>query len=410
MTFIEGMDTVQVEKHETEPIYFAIVLILSIVMWILLTVSVIGIIYLGLIALFFFVTHIGFIAYVRGNAVRISADQFPELNNRITELSKRIGLFKPPDAYIMQAGGALNALATKLFSDNFIILYSDLLDACGENHTARDMIIGHELGHIKAGHLKLTWLILPGLLFPFIGTALSRAREYTCDKYGAALCGDLNGAKHGLAILSAGPKYAKSMNLEAFVKQQNDLNTGVMTIGRWLSTHPPLSERIALIDPSLLDEKISFLKGRVHAGLIVFIFTVIPCLLSISLWQSFAKMIEEAKVKSANNNYQATETEYYKMTMSTAEAKSKVAADFIVLSKLAYEVKAKTNSYPSENSGMLSSAWELLRPGKAEPKDPFDGNPYGYYLQDKGFVIWSPGPDRQAGTSDDIIYRSANYK
>lgn len=249
-------ETVYVERWKSERVWFSLVLIISILIWILLTVTIIGAIYAVFLAAFFFLAHIGFIAYVRGSAVRIGPDQFPDLHARIEELSYRVGLENPPEAYLMQQGGALNALATKLFRTNFIILYSDLLEACGENQSARDMIIGHELGHIHAGHLNFMWFLIPGLFIPFIGTAYSRAREYTCDRYGAAVCGDKKGSLLGLTILAAGGKYAPSVNLQAFVKQQADLNTGLMTIGKWLSTHPPLSERIAALEPDLVKSRI----------------------------------------------------------------------------------------------------------------------------------------------------------
>jgi hypothetical protein len=46
----------------------------------------------------------------------------------------------------MQAGGNLNAFATRFRKANFVVLYSELLSACGDNTAARDMIIAHELG------------------------------------------------------------------------------------------------------------------------------------------------------------------------------------------------------------------------------------------------------------------------
>ena len=108
---------------------------------------------------------------------------------------------------MLQTGGALNALATKLFGSNLIVLYSDLVEACDENEAALDMIVAHELGHIKAGHLRFMWFLLPGMMVPFLGTAYSRAREFTCDRYGFSGAGGGDGALRGLAILSAGAKH-----------------------------------------------------------------------------------------------------------------------------------------------------------------------------------------------------------
>ena len=119
----------------------------------MLVVSIVGIAYAVLLGVFFFLAHLGFIAYLRGSAVRLSPEQLPEIHARVVAISQRLGLNEAPEAYLMQAGGSLNALATKLFSKNFIVLFSDLLEAC-EDDTAADFIIAHEIGHLKAGQIS----------------------------------------------------------------------------------------------------------------------------------------------------------------------------------------------------------------------------------------------------------------
>src|SRR5919201_817849 len=163
------------------------------------------------------------VASIRGSAVRVGPAQFPELYGRVGELARRIGLRRTPDVYLMQQDGALNAFAMRFVRTHMIVLLSDLLEACGDNVAARDMIIGHELGHIRAGHLRGRWLLLPASVVPFLGSALSRAREYTCDRYGCAAAGDRDGALVGLAILSAGGKYGPLVNRAALARQRGDL-------------------------------------------------------------------------------------------------------------------------------------------------------------------------------------------
>jgi hypothetical protein len=82
---------------------------------------------------------------------------------------------EPPAASLMLAGGSLNALATRFLGSDFIVLFSDLLEACGDNAAARDFIIAHELGHLRAGHLRWRRLLAPGMVVPFLGSAYSRA-------------------------------------------------------------------------------------------------------------------------------------------------------------------------------------------------------------------------------------------
>jgi Zn-dependent protease with chaperone function len=165
----------------------------------------------------------------------------------------------------MQAGGALNALATKFLRSRMIVIFSDLLDACENDERAQDMIIGHEIGHIKEGHLDAFWFLLPGLWVPFLGSAYSRAREYTCDRYGFALAGNLAGALKGLTILAAGKNYGSRANVSALIRQRENLNTGLMTLGTWFMSHPPLCDRIAALDRTLAAEMSDSHRGRNRA-------------------------------------------------------------------------------------------------------------------------------------------------
>jgi hypothetical protein len=136
--------------------------------------------------------------------------------------------------------------------------FISLLAACSDDEVARDMIIGHEIGHLRAGHLNWWMLTAPGRFMPFLGSAYSRACEYTADRFGAALCGDPEGARRGLTVLAAGGAHSRQVNLNAFVEQQQSLDTGWMTLARWLSTYPPLSARVAVIAPGLATPYRSF--------------------------------------------------------------------------------------------------------------------------------------------------------
>ena len=53
------------------------------------------------------------------------------------------------------------------------------------------------------------------------------------------------------------------MNHAAFVRQRADIDTGWMTIGEWMMTHPPLAKRVAQLDPALGAQ-----AGRSHRGVI----------------------------------------------------------------------------------------------------------------------------------------------
>lgn len=274
---------IKVQRYSWETPLQVLCFIFAFFAWIFIIFSIFGAVYAVLIGIFLLFAHVSFIAYIRGNGVKLGPDQFPELYQAVQNLSRRMEM-PEPEVYLMQAGGALNAMATKFMRSNMMVLYSDLIEACGENHAARDMIIAHELGHLKEGHLKWFWFLVPAYFFPILGTGLSRAREYTCDRYGLAGAGDLSGALLGLAILAAGGKYAKRVNMQTMASQVKNLNTGWMTIGEWLTTHPPLAKRMIAMDPALKPRENYTQKGIIRAIFIFFCFYLIPVFLFTALF------------------------------------------------------------------------------------------------------------------------------
>src|SRR5215207_5497079 len=56
---------------------------------------------------------------VRGNAVRVSERQFPQLHRLAAAHGRRLGLRRIPDVYVMASGGLLNAFATRFLGRDF---------------------------------------------------------------------------------------------------------------------------------------------------------------------------------------------------------------------------------------------------------------------------------------------------
>jgi Zn-dependent protease with chaperone function len=392
-----------VQRWPTELPLLALVAISAAAIWALLFLSLIGFVYAFFIGLFLFFAHLGFIAYVRGSAVRLGPDQFPEIHRRVQELCARAGIEEVPEAYLMEAGGTLNALATKFLRSRMIVLFSDLLDACGDNTTARDMVIGHELGHIKAGHLQWSWFLFPGMLVPFLGTTYSRAREYTCDRYGAALCGDPKGALLGLAILAAGGAHGPRVNLAAFTRQREQLDTGFMTLAKWLGTHPPLCDRVAALEPSLAIGVKPYFKGplRVVAGVaVLFLVGAIGAGVFIAkLLPKFREVMDVAQAGQAGSRRSRP--------TPPAGARHQVETDLADLAEVAREYRRENEAFPADLDALLL-AWKASRGGERAPADPFDGQAYGYLIAGDSFQLWSAGPDGESGTDDDISVDSGS--
>jgi Zn-dependent protease with chaperone function len=233
-------------RSPKEPPLFAIGVAVSVIAWIALAVTIVGLFYGALILVFILFAHALFLANVKGNGVRISERQLPQLYAQVKAAAEKLGMSQVPDVYLLQSGGLLNAFATKLLSRNFVIIYSSLADAC-QDPRQLDFILAHELGHLAAGHLKWNALLAPYRLVPWLGPAYSRAREYTCDRCGLAVASDLEQSTRGLAVLAAGGRHAASVDLAAFEEQRLESGSFWMSVMELVSSHPFLCKRAAAL-------------------------------------------------------------------------------------------------------------------------------------------------------------------
>lgn len=222
---------------------FAVGVVFSAIVWLAVVVSVVGLLYGVLIWAGVAIAHALFLAHVRGNGVRLSERQHPELYARIRSASARLGLPRTPEVFLLQGGGLLNAFATRLFSRRFVILLSDLVDQCADPRQL-DFVVGHELAHHAAGHLAWNAFLGPFRLVPLLGPAYSRACEYTCDRAGAAVAGDTEQAMRGLVVLAAGGRLAAATDLDAFMAQAEEAGTFWMAVYELSASHPFLCKRV----------------------------------------------------------------------------------------------------------------------------------------------------------------------
>ena len=381
-------DPAAVEPWPSERPLFALALVISLLLWLLAAITVVGIVYAAMLGLFFFVLHLGFIAHVRGNAVRLGVDQFPELHADVERMAYKVGLTTVPETYVMQAGGALNAFATRFLGANIVVLYVDLLEACGDDRAARDMIIAHELGHVKAGHLRWHWLLLPAQIVPFLGSGLSRAREYTCDRYGLAGAGELDGALTGLTILAAGAVHGPRVNRTALVRQRQALAGAWMTLGGWLATHPPLAKRLLALDPRLGAGQAVRSGGPLLAAAMVVLFFGGIGGLGVAAAVALPKL-------ATPSGYAAGGAAADPVAAARADSAMQRLVEFLEAER------AAGRALPTD-SDELYVRWGAANAGDSEPLDPYDGLRLGYVAGTESYTVWSSGPDATPGTEDDL--------
>lgn len=215
-----------------------------------------------------------FRARLLGNCVAVSADNFPEILALLKQICIRLNYLKPVEVYVYQEG-EVNAFLIRRFRTRIILLPHELVKGMiePENKTQLLWILARCVGHLKAKHLRLTWLniliesfekliVLNILLYPW-----ERATQYSGDRIGLAVCDDLRAALLALKKVMIGNELAEKATLLGALQQRQRLSGSVFA---WLAeascSHPHLTKRIASLidwakdyDTELYD---SFMKDR----------------------------------------------------------------------------------------------------------------------------------------------------
>jgi Zn-dependent protease with chaperone function/Tfp pilus assembly major pilin PilA len=232
--------------YKKEKSLFIIAAVISVIFWVALIIGTVGIalVYILLAYLAFLFAHSGFITHLKGNGVRITESQYPDLHNRLLQCCKKVGLEQVPEAYLLRTD-FFNALATKFLGRHFVVLFTDVVDALENQPGAIDFYIGHEIGHIHRKHLAWNPILFPAMIFPLLGAAYRRAEEYTCDRYGVACCENDADVRAALTAIAAGDSRWKSINVDAYLGQVATTNGFWMSFNELTGDYPWLTKRLA---------------------------------------------------------------------------------------------------------------------------------------------------------------------
>ena len=192
-------------------------------------------------------------AHERVTSIEITAEQFPEVHQRIEYYATTFGLDVAPRAYIAQEGGLLNAFASKHNRTNFIRVNADVFEVgtfeAGlrpKDPAALDFIIAHEVGHVAAGHTTYWYTGLSSFIgfIPFVRSALSRSKEYTADNYAYAVVPD---GINGIVLLSGG-KYLYPLVDGHQIAERSTTDRGLFIwFANALASHPVQTKRLAAL-------------------------------------------------------------------------------------------------------------------------------------------------------------------
>lgn len=167
-------------------------------------------------------------------SVRCGPNQFPSLYAIFVESCKVLDV-PEPELYIT-SNPFPNAFAGGV-ERPFVTLRSSIVDTLTDEQLFH--LIGHELGHIKSGHMlyhTVGRLLVPllqalGRRMPIVGDVAAiglvfafyewmRQSEISCDRAGLLVAQDVDTSMMANLALTAGPnRFSEEMNLDAFMEQ-----------------------------------------------------------------------------------------------------------------------------------------------------------------------------------------------
>jgi Zn-dependent protease with chaperone function len=177
-------------------------------------------------------------AATRGTAVELSPTQFGDLYRTADDFARKLGLSRRPNIFLANGNGALNAFAAQATGHDYIVLSNELfVNLYNGNRDGLRFILGHEMGHIRLHHVSLWYQIAVAYSerIPLLGPALSRMREYSCDRHGAYL--SPQGAT-GLVLLASGRYTETDVNVEELVRQSQNLRGFWIALATLPRSHP----------------------------------------------------------------------------------------------------------------------------------------------------------------------------
>ena len=177
-------------------------------------------------------------ASIRGTAVELSPRQYPELYQTADSFARRLGLRRRPQLYLGNGNGALNAFAAQATGHDYVVLSNELfVNLYHNNRDGLRFILGHELGHIRLHHVSLWYQLAVAYSerIPLLGPALSRLREYSCDRHGAHLAPL---GMTGLVLLASGRHTEQVVDVDELVRQGRSLRGFWVTVSQLPRSHP----------------------------------------------------------------------------------------------------------------------------------------------------------------------------
>lgn len=203
-----------------------------------------------------------------GTLIRVSARQFPELDELATTAAERLSS-APVPVYVKRSS-EMNIYTLGLWQRPIIVLTSSLVDQMEPDNLL--FFIGREIGHIQAGHTWLRTLLKPlGADVPVIGKLLNSVifgdwinrTEFTADRAGFLACRSLTSAVSTMLKFGVGVRLFEKLDIREFLEQINEVRNVGGHLTEIVAEMPYLTQRVrSLVRFALSDRYENFSSAR----------------------------------------------------------------------------------------------------------------------------------------------------
>ncbi|MDQ3011597.1 MAG: FHA domain-containing protein [Acidobacteriota bacterium] len=184
-----------------------------------------------------------------GTLVRVSARQFPELDQLATVAAQRLA--RAPVPLYVKRSSEMNIYTLGMWRHPIIVLTSSLVDQMEPDNL--QFFIGREIGHMQAGHMWLRTLLKPlGADVPVIGKLLNSVifgdwinrTEFTADRAGFVACRSLTTAVSTMLKFGVGIKLYEKLDIREFLGQINEVRNVGGHLTEIMAEQPYLTQRV----------------------------------------------------------------------------------------------------------------------------------------------------------------------
>lgn len=179
-----------------------------------------------------------------GSCVMITHTQFPDLFRVVERCAAMLDL--PMPMVFLRDDIHIPAVAVGFGDPYSLIISTHWIDHFQEDELT--FVVGRELGHIAAGHTRLTSILSvsghENAIVSLIFGAWLRRTEFTADRTGLLCCGSTESAYRAIALCEF-HHFARKVDLAAFAQQRVEIaHDSILRLGEWLSPNPYATNRM----------------------------------------------------------------------------------------------------------------------------------------------------------------------